>query len=227
MYRHAVVITPMARWVLIARGPAYSSLASHRQRRWPSPLSCRVGAHIRHFEACSTFSRVIRLRRIGSLHRQAIHLSRRLRRFCHLHRRSDPPKADRLERPSCRVGITPTEDRRLCTAHNLGTTLVRERSVRANWVRAASGITELLGQQRHDQSMRLTLDELFERLGGDTEPGDFRTRSFWASEQRGDESFTAFRDAGLALGFEPDETGVPVERVTFRLDQHRGLPPRW
>ncbi len=38
---------------------------------------------------------------------KATHLSRRLRRFCYLHRHSD---SYRLERPSCRVGIAPTED---------------------------------------------------------------------------------------------------------------------
>jgi len=36
MYRHAVVITPVARWVLIARGTDYSSLPC-TQRRRPSP----------------------------------------------------------------------------------------------------------------------------------------------------------------------------------------------
>src|SRR5262249_18911087 len=45
---------------------------------------------------------------------KATHLSRRLRRFRYLHRRSD---SYRLERPSCRVGIAPTEDQHLCTAH--------------------------------------------------------------------------------------------------------------
>ena len=43
---------------LIARGPAYSSLAFHPQRQRPSPLSCRVGVHIGRFEACSTFTHV-------------------------------------------------------------------------------------------------------------------------------------------------------------------------
>ena len=37
----------------------------------------------------------------------AMHLSRRLRRFRYLHRR---PDSYRLERPSCQVGIAPTED---------------------------------------------------------------------------------------------------------------------
>ena len=40
---------------------------------------------------------------------KATHLSRRLRRFRYLHRRSD---SYRLERPSCRVGIAPTEEPR-------------------------------------------------------------------------------------------------------------------
>jgi hypothetical protein len=41
-------------------------------------------------------------------------LSRRLRRLRYLHRRSD---SYRLERPSCRAGISPAEDPRLSTAH--------------------------------------------------------------------------------------------------------------
>jgi hypothetical protein len=36
MYRHAVVITPVARWALIAHGTDYSSLPC-TQRRRPSP----------------------------------------------------------------------------------------------------------------------------------------------------------------------------------------------
>jgi hypothetical protein len=44
----------------------------------------------------------------------ATRLSRRLRRFRLLHRRSD---SYRLERPSCRVGVAPTEDQHLFTAH--------------------------------------------------------------------------------------------------------------
>src|SRR3954451_20231981 len=54
------------------------------------------------------------LRPVGSPSRQAARLSRRLRWFCYLHHRSD---SYRLERPSCRVGIAPTEDQHLSTAH--------------------------------------------------------------------------------------------------------------
>src|SRR3954447_12366027 len=46
---------------------------------------------------------------------KATHLSRRLRRFRYLHHRSD---SYRLERPSCRVGIAPTGDQHLSTAHS-------------------------------------------------------------------------------------------------------------
>ena len=45
---------------------------------------------------------------------KATPVSRRLRRFRYLHRRSD---SYRLERPSCRVGVAPTEDPHLFTAH--------------------------------------------------------------------------------------------------------------
>src|SRR5271156_3886195 len=44
----------------------------------------------------------------------ATHVSRRLRRLRYLHRRSD---SYRPEQPSCRVGVAPTEDQHLCTAH--------------------------------------------------------------------------------------------------------------
>src|SRR5579863_4907998 len=66
VYRHAVVITPVALWVLIAHGPAYSSLALHPQRQRPSPPNCRVGVHIGRFEACSTFTRVTACRLAAS-----------------------------------------------------------------------------------------------------------------------------------------------------------------
>src|SRR5947209_1675637 len=58
--------------------------------------------------------RSLALRPVGSPSRQATRLSRRLRRFRYLHRRSD---SYRLERPSCRVGIAPTVDQHLSTAH--------------------------------------------------------------------------------------------------------------
>jgi hypothetical protein len=84
------------------------------QRRRPSPYTCKVGDHIGLFEACSTFTGDYGLsaRRVA----KATRLSRRLRRFRYLHRRSD---SYRLERPSCRVGLAPTEDQHLTrfTAH--------------------------------------------------------------------------------------------------------------
>ena len=87
------------------------------QRRRPSPYTCKVGDHIGLFEACSTFTGDYGLsaRRVA----KATRLSRRLRRFRYLHRRSD---SYRLERPSCRVGIAPTEDQHLTrfTAHRYG-----------------------------------------------------------------------------------------------------------
>jgi len=113
LYRHAVVITPVARWVLIARGTVYSNrfhsspaaaafpfLLQGRRPRWSFRGLLNV-------HACYGLS----ARRVAT----ATRLSRRLRRFCYLHRRSD---SYRLERPSCRVGIAPTEDQHLSTAHN-------------------------------------------------------------------------------------------------------------
>jgi len=117
MYRHAVVITPVARWVLIARGTAYST-------RFPFIPSDGGLPHSRARSATTLdFSRPARrsltLRPVGSPSRHATRLSRRLRRFRYLHRRSD---SYRLERPSCRVGIAPTEDQHLTrfTAHRYG-----------------------------------------------------------------------------------------------------------
>jgi len=112
MYRHAVVITPVARWVLIAHGTVYSN-------RFPFIPS---GSGLPHPSARSASTLVVSrparrsrvLRPVGSPSRQATRLSRRLRRFRYLHRRSD---SYRLERPSCRVGIAPTEDQHLTTAH--------------------------------------------------------------------------------------------------------------
>ncbi len=67
---------------LIARGPAYSSLAFHPQRQRPSPLSCRVGVHIGRFEACSTFTRVTAC--LLAAWPEATRFSRRLRRLRYL-----------------------------------------------------------------------------------------------------------------------------------------------
>jgi len=63
------------------------------QERRPSPCLSRVGTHILHFGACSTFTRVPACRLAESLNDP---LHQRLRRLRHLHRRSD---CYRLERP--------------------------------------------------------------------------------------------------------------------------------
>ena len=56
------------------------------------------------FEACSAFTHVTACLLATS---PSDVFSRRLRRFCHLHRRSD---SYQLERPSCRMGIAPIEE---------------------------------------------------------------------------------------------------------------------
>jgi hypothetical protein len=78
-----------------------------RQRCQPSPCHCRVGTHIKCFGACSTFTRVTACLIAGP---PCGPLSRRLRRFRYLHRRSD---SFRLERPSCRGAWLPLEIRNL------------------------------------------------------------------------------------------------------------------
>ena len=100
--RHAVVITPV--------GPL------GRDRSWDGlfqPFPCSpataafpvyVAGRLPHWIVSRPARRSLALRPAGSLHRRAVPLSRRLRRFRYLHRRSD---SYRLERPSCRVGIAP------------------------------------------------------------------------------------------------------------------------
>jgi len=88
---------------------------------------------------------------------------------------------------------------------------------RADWRRVAQEIAlEIPGTR--DGSRTLTLTELFARSGGQREPKAFRTRSYWAAEQRGEPGASASRNAGLVLGFLPDETGRRVLSVPFRLD---------
>src|SRR5450830_1103768 len=79
----------------------------------PSPSVGRVGSHIRLFEACSTFTHVTACMRAESpyatlLHRSVFSESRYLLSPLRL-----LPTAATL----CRVGFTPTGNRRLCTAH--------------------------------------------------------------------------------------------------------------
>ena len=108
VYRHAVVITPVARWALIARGTAYSN-------RFPAPS----GYGLPHSLARSASTLVVSRPAQRSLaitacrlaaSPKATHLSRRLRRFRFLHRRSD---SYRLERPSCRARVSLAEDQHL------------------------------------------------------------------------------------------------------------------
>ena len=69
MYRHAVVITPVARWVLIARGTAYSNrypfLPSDGGLPHPSARSASTLVVSRPAQ------RSLALRPVGSLHRQS------------------------------------------------------------------------------------------------------------------------------------------------------------
>jgi hypothetical protein len=90
---------------------------------------------------------------------------------------------------------------------------------RADWDAAAAEIMRRIQAQGRDKSLRTSLDDLLALLDPDNEPSEFRTRGQWASLQRGDQYWIAFRKAGLVLGFEPDETGRDVESVIFRIDR--------
>ena len=108
--RHAVVITPVAHWVgsLVGRSiPTVSMLASGFGLPHLCARSCPHWSFRGLLDVHSRYG--LPARCIA----KATHVSRRLRRFCPLRRRSD---SYRLERPSCRVGIAPTEDRHLSTA---------------------------------------------------------------------------------------------------------------
>jgi hypothetical protein len=109
--RHAVVITPVGSLGRIALGTAYSNRFPARQRRRPSPCQWRVGSHVKSFEACSTFTRVTACLIAGPPRGP---LSRRLRRFRYLHRRSD---SFRPERTRGRGEWLPLESQNLVTAH--------------------------------------------------------------------------------------------------------------
>src|SRR6516165_4763723 len=82
------------------------------QRRRPSPYTRKVGDHIGRFEACSTFTRVTACQ-LAEPPKRPVCLEG-FDGFVSSPRRFD---SYRLERPSCRVGIAPTEDQHLCTAH--------------------------------------------------------------------------------------------------------------
>ena len=106
VYRHAVVITPVARWALIARGTAYSN-------RFPVPSGCGLP----HLSARSASTLVVSRPAQRSLAITACRLAASPKRhvclegsdgFVSSTRRFD---SYRLERPRCRVGFAPTEDR--------------------------------------------------------------------------------------------------------------------
>ena len=86
------------------------------------------------FEACSAFTHVTACLLATS---PSDVFSRRLRRFCHLHRRSD---SYRLERPSCRMGIAPIEEPNLsrrtdmhCIVTRCLSAMPRSAAVKLTW----------------------------------------------------------------------------------------------
>ena len=102
LYIHAIAITPA--------GPL-GILRSPPQQRRPSPNFRRVGFRITLFEACSAFTA-----RYGLHTRQVTMMTFYTRGFdCFVSSAATPIATGWSD--SCRVGISPTEEPRLFTAH--------------------------------------------------------------------------------------------------------------
>jgi len=112
LYRHAVVITPVAHWVGSLVKQHIPAVCIAHQRLRPSPSICRVGVHIGHFEACSTFTHVT-----------ACLLAASPKRCVYLEgsdgfvTSTAAPIATGWSDPVRQAGIAPAEDPRLSTAH--------------------------------------------------------------------------------------------------------------
>ena len=106
VYRHAVVNTPVARWVLIARGTAYSTRFPFIPSDGGLPHTDERSATTLDVSRPAQRSLAITACRLAESPKRPVCLEGSVRRFRYLHRRSD---SYRLERPSCRVGIAPTE----------------------------------------------------------------------------------------------------------------------
>ena len=104
----------------LPRWTPWTSVARLLHRRRPSPLLRRVGFHITLFEACSTFTRVT-----ACMLADSPKGSLSLKCFSPIRYLLEPPQVLPAGATSCRAGITPAEDTRLCTAHcHPGSTLV-------------------------------------------------------------------------------------------------------
>jgi len=102
LYRHAIAITPA--------GPL-GALRSLPQRRRPSPCCRWVGSRITLFKACSAFTA-----RYGLPTRQVTIMTFYTKGFdCFVTSAATPIATGWSD--SCRVGISPTEEPRLRTAH--------------------------------------------------------------------------------------------------------------
>ena len=147
VYRHAVVNTPVARWALIARGTAYSN-------RFPVPSGCGL-PHIPARSATTLdFSRPAQ----RSLAITACRLAESPKRPVCLEGSdgfvSSPRRFDsyRLERPSCRVGISPTEDQHLLHGAQVWCPRNSEQRRKPSW-RKAVGERGAVGSPTSDQAV--------------------------------------------------------------------------
>ena len=89
-----------------------------------------------------------------------------------------------------------------------------------NLARVAEQIAHDLRRLSYNQSLSMTIDEFFVRLGAE-DRSVYHERGTWASIQRGTREWRFIRKAGLVVNFQPDATGAPVKQVTFRLDRFR------
>ena len=112
MYRHAVVITPVARWVLIARGTAYSNRYPFIPSDGGLPHASARSATT--LDVSRPAQRSLALRPACSPSHHCGPLHRRLQQFRYLHHCFD---CYRAEPTSSRAGLPRAVDQRLFTAH--------------------------------------------------------------------------------------------------------------
>ena len=91
--------------------------------------------------------------------------------------------------------------------------------MRINWTWFCENLmNELKALPEEDRSLTLSISELLKRTGAaGAEPKGFRQRGFWANAVKGKGSWGAAQHAGLSISLIPNEPGVEIQEVAFRL----------